>query len=144
MAGIELLRNGIKQFAQIGSSINIGLEYKPNQPRNHSFISGGGATLLLAKVVNQDNVGVVLDFGHALMGDENAADSLCLILKEGKLFNLHFNDAYGKWDDDMLPGTVHPWESIEFFDYLLDSNYDGWVGLDIFPYREGPLSACVR
>jgi len=138
----KLLGNGIKRVAQIDPSMNIGLEYKPKEPRTHSFISGVGETLLLTKIANQDNVGVVLDFGHALMGDENAANSLCLILEEGKLINVHFNDTYGKWDDDMLPGTVHPWESIEFFVYLLDSNYNGWVGLDIFPYRENPLSAC--
>jgi len=76
------------------------------------------------------------------MGGENAANSLCLILKERKLFDVHFNDAYEKWDDDMLPGTVHLWESIEFFVYLLNSDYDGWIGLDIFPYREDPLGAC--
>lgn len=138
----KLLGNGIKQVAQIDPSINIGLEYKPKEPRTHSFISGVGETLLLTKVVNQDNVGVVLDFGHALMGEENAANSLCLILEEGKLINVHLNDAYGKWDDDMLPSTIHLWESIEFFVYLFDSGYKGWVGLDIFPYREDPLGAC--
>ena len=138
----KLLVNSIKQIAQRDPSVNIGLEYKPKEPRTHSFIAGVGETVLLTKIINRDNVGVVLDFGHALMADENAANSLCLILEEAKLIDVHLNDAYGKWDDDMLPGTVHLWESIEFFVYLLNSNYNGWIGLDIFPYREDPLSAC--
>ncbi len=55
---------------------------------------------------------------------------------------LHFNDAYGKWDDDMLPGTVSSLGIYRVFVCLLNSNYNGWIGLDIFPYREGPLRAC--
>ncbi|GAH10487.1 unnamed protein product, partial [marine sediment metagenome] len=61
-------------------------------------------------------------------------------LEEAKLIDVHLNDAYGKWDDDMLPGTVHLWESIEFFVYLLNSNYNAKSSIS----RPQPLPGQAR
>jgi xylose isomerase len=57
------------------------------------------------------------------------------------------NDAYGDWDDDMVAGSVHIQESLEFLYYLDIMKYDGWIGLDIFPFRmDGRTAAdlCVK
>jgi len=42
----------------------------------------------------------------------------------------------------MAVGSVHFWETLEFIYYLNRSNYEGWLGLDIFPYREDAALAC--
>ena len=46
------------------------------------------------------------------------------------------NDNFRYWDDDMIVGSVHLWETFELFYVLKQMNYDGWYSLDIFPYRE--------
>jgi xylose isomerase len=57
------------------------------------------------------------------------------------------NDAYGDWDDDLIAVSVHFQESLEFLFYLDEMKYDGWIGLDIFPFRmDGRRAAelCIR
>ena len=98
--------------------------------------------VLLVNEVGADNLGVTLDYGHALFAKENAAESLCLINRAKKLYNVHFNDAYGTDDDDLIAGSVNIWSTLEFFWYLKQSEYDGYITLDMFPYREDPFEAC--
>jgi len=87
-------------------------------------------------------VGVTIDFGHALMSRENPAESLILADRYNKLFNIHINDAFREWDDDLMVGTVNVWETLEFLMYLKEIDYDGYLGLDMFPYREDSVEAC--
>ena len=82
-----------------------------------------------------ENVGVTIDFGHALTGKEKPGESAALLGKYGKMFNVHINDAYGDWDDDLAAGTVHIPETLEFMYFLEETGYDGYVGFDIFPFR---------
>jgi len=138
----ELMIQAIEEVAKEDSEIMIGIEYKLKEPRTHLTIGTVGKALLIIKEIGLENVGVVIDFGHALLAKENPAESLCLVLREKKLVNIHFNDAYGDWDDDMIPGVIHPWETVEYLYYLIHSDYQGWLGLDMFPYREDPVKAC--
>jgi xylose isomerase len=129
----------VAQFAQ--PDIKIGVEYKLKEPRTHMSIGDVGKALWLCQEIGADNLGVVIDFGHALMSREMPGDSMALLARKRKLFNVHFNDAYREWDDDMVPGTVHFWETLEFLWYCRRTEYDGWFGLDMFPYREDGVKA---
>jgi len=138
----ELTVEGIRTVAQVDPTIDIGIEYKLKEPRTHMQIGSVAKALYVCHEVGLRNVGVALDFGHALMSRENPADSLCLLARSGRLFNVHFNDAYREWDDDMIPGTVNLWETIEYLYYLKVTGYRRWIGLDMFPYRENVVEAC--
>ena len=138
----ELTIEGIRTIAQVDPTVDIGIEYKLKEPRTHLQIGSVAKALYVCHEVGLANVGVALDFGHALMSRENPADSLCLLARSGKLFNIHFNDAYREWDDDMIPGTVNLWETIEYLYYLKLTDYRRWIGLDMFPYREDVVAAC--
>ena len=138
----ELTIEGIRTVAQVDPTVQIGIEYKLKEPRTHMQIGSVAKALYVCHEVGLDNVGVALDFGHALMSRENPADSLCLLARSGKLFNIHFNDAYREWDDDLIPGTVNLWETVEYLYYLKVTDYRRWIGLDMFPYREDPVEAC--
>ena len=83
-----------------------------------------------------------LDFGHSLMCGENPSQALALLAASGKLFHIHANDNYADWDWDMAAGTVHWWELVEFCGWLERVRYDGYVALDIFPYRLDEVRAC--
>jgi len=137
------LFEGLEECANHNSIVEICLEYKLKEPRTHLIISDVGKALWITQKLNKPNVGVNLDIGHALLAYENPSESAVLLHNEGRLFYVHLNDNYGDWDWDMLPGTVHFWEFLEFLSWLDKLNYEGWLALDIFPARENPVEACI-
>jgi len=138
------LVESIREVASIDPGLQVSLEYKHREPRNRLTVSGAAKALLLVNEVAVENVGVCMDFGHALACKENAAESVALINAQGKLFNVHINDCLRDWDDDMIAGSVHLPETLEFLLYLERTNYSGWLGLDQFPYREDSFLACKQ
>jgi xylose isomerase len=86
--------------------------------------------------INRPNFGVNIDMGHALIMKENLAESIALCCRYGKLFHTHWNDNWKLFDDDVIVGTVNLWETLEALFWLREWGYDGWYGLDLFPYRE--------
>lgn len=128
---------GIRQVAQEASDLKFALEYKPKEPRIHSFHARAADTVLMAHEIGVPNVGVCIDVGHAFMAQENVAESAWMLQHYGKkLFHLHYNDNYGHWDDDMIVGSVHLTHYIELFYWLRKSGYEGWHSMDLYPYRE--------
>ncbi len=97
--------------------------------------------LLLRLECGRDNLGVTLDTGHAIAGGQGLGPSIALAARHGALYNLHTNDNYGSWDDDMIVGSVRLNEALETF-YLLEKyGYAGYISVDIFPYREDAVAA---
>lgn len=137
----EYLVQGIRTCADAFPGIRFCLEYKPKEPRNHSYISTVHSTLLLIEEIDRENVGVTLDTGHASIAYENIAFAAVAALRKGKLFHLHMNDNYGLWDDDMMTGSIHTIEYLEFFWWLKKMGYDGWLSVDQYPYREESVEA---
>jgi xylose isomerase len=88
------------------------------------------------------NVGVAMNFGHALMAGENPAESIAFLTRANKLFKCSFGDCYGLWDDAMIPGSVHPWELMEALFYLKTMKFKGYFALDLLPQRIDPSHAC--
>lgn len=137
----ELAVSGMRELALANPDIKIVIEYKPREPRNKMFWDSAAKTALGIKAMGVDNVGVLLDFGHALFGGESPAAAAQLLIDHDLLWAMDVNDNLRSWDDDMVVGTVHPVELFEFF-YTLRSN--GWEGvwqLDQFPFREDTVEA---
>lgn len=140
----DWLIKGIRECAEHRSDIRISLEYKPKEPRTHFFMGTVGKALLIAEEVGSKNVGVTIDVGHALYAGENPAESAVLLNRYGRLFHTHINDNYRDWDHDMIVATVNPWDTLELFYWLKRVDYDGWITLDIYPYREDVTGACEQ
>jgi xylose isomerase len=138
----NLLIDGIKECANYRKDVRLGLEYKIKEPRTHCIVATVGKTLLLLREINMDNVGLVLDVGHGFVAYENVAESIALAKMFGnKLFQLHLNDNYRLWDDDMMVSSVHVIEYLELLYWLKKTGYNGWYSLDIYPYRENGVEA---
>lgn len=139
---------GIREVATAFPEIRFALEYKPKEPRTHSYLARAADTLLLVEDTGCNNVGVCIDVGHALYAYENVAESIVLLQERGnRLFHMHFNDNYRYWDDDMIVGSVHLVEYIEMLYWLRETGYDGWYSMDQYPYREdgaGAIDASVQ
>jgi len=138
------LINAIQEVADYKPHRKIALEYKLKEPRTHIFISTVGKALWVVQQVNRDNVGVLIDIGHSYMAFENPAEAVYLLASSKKLYHTHFNDNYRDWDHDMIVGSVHLWELMEFLFWLKKVDYKGWYSLDIYPSREDPIKAATE
>lgn len=141
----QWLMEGIRTAASEFPELKFALEYKPKEPRNHSFQARAADTLLMAQETGLDNVGVCIDVGHAFVGGENVAEAAVILQHYGrKLFHMHFNDNYRSWDDDMIVGSVHCAEYVELLFWLSETHYDGWYSMDQYPYREDGAAAVAE
>ena len=133
--------DALGQLAEENSDLRFVVEYKPREPRNHMSFDSVSRTLLGLEKIGLPNIGILLDFGHALYGGESPADSAQLAIDYGRLFGMDVNDNLRGWDDDMVAGTVHPIELFEFFYTLRKNSWEGVWQLDQFPFREDSIQA---
>jgi xylose isomerase len=140
----DRLAESLREAAEYRPDVKITVEYKAKEPRARCFIANAGTALALVNDVGLPNIGVTLDVGHSLMAKENPAEAAVLLARYKRLFHLHINDNYRDWDHDLLPGTVNFWDTLEFFYWLRKVNFDGWFGIDIYPYREDGLKALSK
>jgi xylose isomerase len=133
------------EVADHNKACEISIEYKPNEPRSFSLMPDIGTTLLAINQIGRKNVGVTIDFAHVLYADEMPAYAVALAARSSKLFGVHLNDGYGKRDDGLMVGTVHPVQTIELL-YVLDAiKYDRAIYFDTFPDITGmdPVAECT-
>jgi xylose isomerase len=128
--------DGVGRLASENPDLKFVIEYKPREPRVHMSFDSLARTLLGIEKIGLPNVGILLDFGHALFGGESAADSAQMAIDYGRLFGMDVNDNYRSWDDDLVAGSLHPIELFEFFYTLRKNNWNGVWQLDQFPFRE--------
>jgi xylose isomerase len=133
--------DGVGQLASENPDLKFVIEYKPREPRVHMSFDSVARTLLGIEKIGLPNVGILLDFGHALFGGESPADSAQLAIDYDRLFGMDVNDNLRGWDDDMVAGTVHPIELFEFFYTLRRNGWEGVWQLDQFPFREDSVEA---
>lgn len=142
----------IHEIASYRSDVRVTLEYKPYEPLTHQYIDNAAKALLLCEKAEAENVGVIVDYGHALFVPENPAASVSLVNSYGRLAMIHLNDNYGRFDDDLIFGTVSFWQSLEFFWQLLQMGYvnqdleskDGWFIMDNWPARIDGFDATLE
>ena len=133
----QLFADGVEELCRYRPEIVVTLEYKIKEPRTHSYISTVGTTLLMIERIGLPNLGIALDYGHAALGYETAAEAVAMCHMYGdRLKHIHINDNFRLWDDDMIVGTVHTLEYLEFFWWLKRTGYNGYLVIDQFPYRE--------
>ncbi|MEY4499534.1 MAG: hypothetical protein RL319_522 [Actinomycetota bacterium] len=137
----KLAQDGIGQLAAENPDVKFVIEYKPREPRVKMTYDSVSRTLLGIEKIGLPNIGILLDFGHALYGGESPADSAQLAIDYGRLFGMDVNDNLRGWDDDLVAGTVHPMELFEFFYVLRKNNWEGVWQLDQFPFRENHVEA---
>lgn len=124
-------------------ALSIAIEYKPNEPRAYALMPDVGATLLAIREADRANLGVTLDFAHVLYADEIPAQSARLVARHSKLMGVHLNDGYGKRDDGLMVGSVHPVQTVELLVELERMGYDGVIYFDTFP-DHGGLNPCAE
>lgn len=134
----------IHEIASYRPDVKVTLEYKKYEPLTYQYAGDVSKVLLLCEKIGLDNLGVIVDYGHALFGHENPAESVSLCNDYGRLAMIHLNDNYGKFDDDLIFGTVSFWQGLEFFWKLDEIGYDGWYIMDNWPARMDGFEATYQ
>ncbi len=132
----RLAVDGMRELASGHPDLRFVIEYKPREPRTHMFWSSAPKTILGIQQMGVDNVGVLLDFGHAMFGGEPPAEAAQMLIDHGLLWGMDVNDNYRGWDDDMMVGSIHLVEIFEYFHVLKKNGWEGVWNLDQFPFRE--------
>ena len=127
----------IAEVADHNPGIDVSIEYKPNEPRAHVVMPDMTTTLLALAEVNRPNTGVTLDFCHMLFAGEMPARAAMLAARHSRILGVHLNDGYGKRDDGLIAGSVHPVQTVELFVALDRAGYDGVIYFDTFPDHGG-------
>jgi sugar phosphate isomerase/epimerase len=127
--------DGLAEIAEYRSDVKVAIEYKAKEPRTHQHISTVGRTVAICEKIGKPNLGVVVDLGHSLAAGENPAEAVEFAALYGRLFDIHLNDNYRTWDDDLLLGSINFFETLEFFYSLRKLGYDEWYDIDIWPSR---------
>jgi sugar phosphate isomerase/epimerase len=136
----HLIKN-VRELADYNPAIRLTLEGKIREPRNRSLVDTTMTALMMCLEIDRPNVGVAIDTGHVFQSQQNVAQNIEIAARHGRLFMVHANDNYNLWDDDMIVGSLRLTEYLEMFYSLRKVGYDGFVSVDIFPYREDQYEA---
>jgi xylose isomerase len=131
-------RHLVETFSEAGShrpEIPLFIEYKPSETRGRCFIDTASKALCLLNDMQVPAMGVTLDFGHSMYGNENPAEAVALLEASRYKYYVHINDNDGKWDWDYFCGTKHFLEYLEFLYYLKKYNYNDYLTSDTSPTR---------
>ena len=135
---------GIRAVAEHDPDCRISIEYKPDEPRAHSLLRDAATTLLAIAEAGAPNLGVTIDFAHALYAGEQPAFAAHLIHRRSRLLGVHLNDGYAKRDDGLMVGAVHLRATLELLRQIRRDGYDGALYFDTFPDASGldPVAEC--
>lgn len=95
---------------------------------------------ILAKGISL--MGMQPEIGHIRMGFEDTPYAIARCLREGRLFNTHWNSQpLGNYDQDLNVGVVE-WQQAEAMLYVLKmAGYKEYYGIDINPERMPSIKA---
>ena len=128
----------VETFGEAGDyrrDIPLYVEYKPSETRGKCFIDSAAKTLCLLNDIQNTTMGVTLDFGHSVYGNEHPAEAVVMLAQSPYPYYIHINDNDGKWDWDYFCGTKHYLEYVEFLYYLKKYGYDNYLTSDTSPTR---------
>jgi xylose isomerase len=128
------------RIAEHNPEMRVCIEYKRNDPMARCLFGTAAETITFCQQIGLPNIGLTLDFGHALLAGESPAQSLVMANRAERLFYVHINDNDRYWDWDMLPGAFHLSELIEFFYFLKKTDYtDDWYSFDVVSKEVGTV-----
>ncbi len=127
--------------------IKLYLEHKNSEPAMKIFMRNIGMCLHVIHTLRARglrNVQVNMDWQHLIMNGEHLPEYAALLHAEGLLGHQHANSGWGTFDDDNMVGATAFMETLELALELRRAAYDGWLGLDLYPYTEDQVAAVKR
>ena len=114
-------------YAALDPGMRLLIEYKFFEPAfYHTDLADWGMALSLANALG-DQAEVLVDLGHHAQGT-NVEHIVAYLLDEQRLGGFHFNDRKYA-DDDLITGTVNPYQLFLIFYQILDALADDDPGV---------------
>jgi len=127
--------DGFGEAAGHTTEMPLFIEYKPKETRGRCFINRADRTLFLLNEIKSNSMGITVDYGHAIYGDEHPAEVIALLESTPYPYYIHINDNDRTWDWDYFSGTHTLLDYIEFLYYLKKFNYNDYLTSDTQPTR---------
>ncbi len=110
------MEEGIRSLCRAFPKVRFSLEYKPKEPRTHSYMARW------ATRCSWPSASASPTSGWPSTRDTHSMRARAWQRRP--------------WDDDMIVGSVHFVEYVELLFWLRESGYTGWYSMDQYPYRE--------
>ncbi len=134
--------DALAEVAEYASDLRVAIEYKLEDPSSYLIHGSAGrvaATILELRQRGIKNVGVNVEFAHSKLAKEYVPEVIVFLSRINALQHLHLNDIFTEVDLDLFPASVHLLEYFELLYWLHETNFDGWMGLDLFPRYLDPI-----
>ena len=115
--------------------IPLFIEYKPSETRGRCFVDTAAKALCLLNDIGLPSMGITLDFGHSMYGNENPAEVVAMLAESPHPYYIHINDNDARWDWDYFVGTRHFLDYVDFLYYLRKYGYSDYMTSDTSPTR---------
>lgn len=116
-------------YAAMPAPMRLLIEYKFFEPAfYHTDLSDWGTALLMAQKLGE-RAQVLVDLGHHPLGT-NIEQIVAYLIDEGKLGGFHFNNKKYA-DDDLVVGSINPYELFLIFNELVAGEMDPSVKMDV-------------
>lgn len=126
----------LAQACEFRPEITLHLEHKPADPRTRGFLSTAAHVVRLCRDIGSSAVGITFNAGHAFCGGGTPSDAFAQVLLARLPYYIHSGDGTEDWDWDLMAGSRHYWQWVEFLYYLKQDGYEGWLTSDAFPVRQ--------
>jgi sugar phosphate isomerase/epimerase len=136
---VDSVRQILDYLHKNNCTTKVCIEPKPFEPCSWIMMGTTAAALAIIQEVDNPNFGINIDVGHSLIAKQNVEDMFSLVLRAGKLFHTHFDDNDQQADCDIPPGRANMIRLVSIIYVLEQMGYDGWFGLDLFPYRDNTI-----
>ncbi len=116
-------------YAAMPAPMRLLIEYKFFEPAfYHTDLGDWGSALLMTQKLGE-RAQVLVDLGHHPLGT-NIEQIVAYLIDEGRLGGFHFNNKKYA-DDDLVVGSVNPYELFLIYHELVAGAYDPAVKMDV-------------
>ncbi len=126
--GIERLSESLWAITEFATRHSIRIAIEPADKYETDLLSTCADTLRLIEQLGYQNLGVLLDNGHAYVVDESADDAVRLL--GDRLFHVHVDDNDGVRDQHLVPGDGD-FDFPPFIAALRAVSYDGYLAAEL-------------
>jgi xylose isomerase len=127
--------DSLREVCEHIPEMKLVIEYKESEPRVRCLVSNSFCMLSLCQQIGVKNLGATIDIGHSFYNGENPSEALCNFAGSGFPYYVHINDNNGKFDWDLMVGSWHTLNFLEFLFWLNELGYDDFLTFDVFPSR---------
>jgi protein FrlC len=126
--GVQRLGESLWAITEFAARHTIRIAIEPADKYETDLLLTCADTLELVEKLGYENLGVLLDNGHAHVVGESAADAVRLL--RDKLFHVHVDDNDGVRDQHLVPGEGN-FEFPPFVAALRNASYDGCLAAEL-------------